>query len=196
MRKGYNKKRLKQIANCLMCNMIYAPFFYALIFFKILCYNYSCLRGSIMNIFKKKEKNILTRIFRKKSKLEKFYLKNEEFIKYSFVSTVCTGILFLIFFLVDLITKGNYLLANFLSYTISFTVLFIWDRKVFKSKPKRRRDKLAQLTSFIIIRVIGFPLDSLVLSVLINKFHIANMYSLFYENTSLMSHKFIQKCQQ
>ena len=67
-----------------------------------------------MNIFKKK-KNALARIFRKKSKLEKFYLKNEEFIKYSFVSTVCTGILFLIFFLVDLITKGNYLLANFLS---------------------------------------------------------------------------------
>lgn len=128
-----------------------------------------------MNIFKKKKKNVLTRIFRKKSKLEKFYLKNEEFIKYSFVSTVCTGMLFLIFFLVDLITKGNYLLANFLSYTISFTVLFIWDRKVFKSKPVRRRDKLAQLTSFIIIRVIGFPLDSLVLSVLINKFHIANM---------------------
>ena len=113
-----------------------------------------------MNIFKKKNKNVLTRIFRKKSKLEKFYLKNEEFIKYSFVSTVCTGILFLIFFL---------------SYTISFTVLFIWDRKVFRSKPKRRRDKLAQLTSFIIVRVIGFPLDSLVLSVLINKFHIANM---------------------
>ena len=124
-----------------------------------------------MNIFKKKNKNVLTRIFRKKSKLEKFYLKNEEFIKYSFVSTVCTGILFLVFFLVDLVTKGDYLLANFLS----FTVLFIWDRKVFKSKPKRRRDKLAQLTSFIIVRVIGFPLDSLVLSVLINKFHIANM---------------------
>ena len=114
-----------------------------------------------MNIFKKKNKNVLTRIFRKKSRLEKFYLKNEEFIKYSFVSTVCTGILFL--------------LANFLSYTISFTVLFIWDRKVFKSKPVRRRDKLAQLTSFIIVRVIGFPLDSLVLSVLINKFHIVNM---------------------
>ena len=123
-----------------------------------------------MNILKKKNKNVLTRIFRKKSKLEKFYLKNEEFIKYSFVSTVCTGILFLVFFLVDLVTKGDYLLANFLSYTISFTVLFVWDRKVFKSKPKRRRDKLAQLTSFIIIRVIGFPLDSLVLSV-----HIANM---------------------
>ena len=34
-----------------------------------------------MNIFKKKNKNVLTRIFRKKSKLEKFYLKNEEFIK-------------------------------------------------------------------------------------------------------------------
>lgn len=128
-----------------------------------------------MNIFKKKNKNVLTRIFRKKSKLEKFYLKNEEFIKYCLISFVCTVILYLIFFLTDLITKGNYLLANFLSYTISFSALFILDQKLFKSKPAKRRDKLAQLTSFIIVRVIGFPLDSLVLSVLINKFHIANM---------------------
>ncbi len=128
-----------------------------------------------MNIFKKKNKNVLTRIFRKKSKLEKFYLKNEEFIKYCLISFVCTGILYLIFFLTDLITNGNYLLANFLSYTISFSALFILDQKLFKSKPAKRRDKLAQLTSFIIVRVIGFPLDSLVLSVLINKFHIANM---------------------
>ena len=128
-----------------------------------------------MNIFKKKNKNVLTRIFRKKSKLEKFYLKNEEFIKYSFVSTVCTGILFLIFFLVDLITKGNYLLANFLSYTISFTVLFIWDIKLFNANPKTRRVNVPKLSTFKILILIRFPLDSLVLSVLINKFHIANM---------------------
>lgn len=128
-----------------------------------------------MQLFKKKEKNLLKKIFRKKSKLEKFYDKNEEFIKYCLVSTICTGILYLVFFIVDLITKGNYLLANFLSYTISFTVLFILDQRVFKSRPIRKRDKLKQLTAFIIVRIIGFPLDSLVLSILINKFGIGNM---------------------
>ncbi len=128
-----------------------------------------------MSIFKKKSKNIFSKIFRRRTKLEKIYYKNEEFIKYCFVSFVCTCVLYLIFFLVDLITKGNYMLANFLSYTISFTILFIWDQKIFKSKPKRRKDKIAQVTSFVIIRLIGFPLDSLVLSVLINKFNIENM---------------------
>lgn len=128
-----------------------------------------------MQLFKKKEKNLFKKIFRKKSKLEKFYDKNKEFIKYCLVSTICTGILYLVFFIVDLITKGNYLLANFLSYTISFTVLFILDQRVFKSRPIRKRDKLKQLTAFIIVRIIGFPLDSLVLSILINKFGIGNM---------------------
>ena len=65
-------------------------------------------------------------IFKKKTKLEKFYNKNEEFIKYCVVSTVCTGILYLVFFIVDYITNGNYLIANFLSYTISFAILFIF----------------------------------------------------------------------
>ena len=53
-----------------------------------------------MSIFKK-EKNIFKRIFKKRSKLEKFYDKNEEFIKYCFVSLVCTGILYLVFFIIN-----------------------------------------------------------------------------------------------
>lgn len=115
------------------------------------------------------------KLFRRKSKLEKFYDKNEEFIKYCFVSAVCTGILYLVFFLVDLITKGDYLLANFFSYTISFTVLYFWDKSVFKSKPKRKRDRAKMLSTFIIIRIIGFPLDSLVLHILIANFSMGNM---------------------
>ena len=115
------------------------------------------------------------KLFRKKSKLEKFYIKNKQFIDYNIVSLFCTGILYLVFFIVDLITHGNYLVANFFSYTISFTVLYVLDRRVFKSRPKRKRDKFVQLTSFIIVRIIGFPLDSLVLSILINKFYLGNM---------------------
>lgn len=122
-------------------------------------------------MFKKKNKGL----FKRKSKLEKFYYKNETFIKYCFVSFVCTCILYLVFYLVNLITKGNYLLANFLSYAISFTVLFFWNRKVFNYKPIRKKDRLEQTISFVIIRAIGFPLDSFILFLLIKEFNIGNM---------------------
>lgn len=122
-------------------------------------------------MFKKKNKGL----FKRKSKLEKFYCKNETFIKYCFVSFVCTCILYLVFYLVNLITKGNYLLANFLSYAISFTLLFFWNRKVFNYKPIRRKDRLEQTISFVIIRAIGFPLDSFILFLLIKEFNIGNM---------------------
>lgn len=122
-------------------------------------------------MFKKKNKGL----FKRKNKLEKFYCKNEIFIKYCFVSFVCTCILYLVFYLVNLITKGNYLLANFLSYAISFTVLFFWNRKVFNYKPIRRKDRLEQTISFVIIRAIGFPLDSFILFLLIKEFNIGNM---------------------
>lgn len=115
------------------------------------------------------------KLFRRKSKLEKFYLKNKEFIDYNIVSFVCTLVLYLVFFIVDLLTKGNYLIANFLSYSISFSLLYVLDMRVFKSKPFTKKGKLRQLTSFIVVRLIGFPLDSLVLSFLINHFDIGNM---------------------
>ena len=51
-----------------------------------------------------KKKKSFFDLFKKKSKLEKFYLKNREFIDYCLVSLVCTGILYLVFFIVDLIT--------------------------------------------------------------------------------------------
>jgi len=115
------------------------------------------------------------KLFRKKSKLEKFYYKNKEFIDYNIVSLICTIVLYSIFFIVDYISNGNYLLANFFSYTISFTLLFVLDRKVFDAKPKTRKKRLAQLVNFIIIRAIGFPLDSLVLTLLIKNLKISNM---------------------
>lgn len=128
-----------------------------------------------MSLFKKKDKCIFVEIFRKKSKLEKFYDKNKEFINYCLISLVCTGILYLVFFIVNKVTNGNYLLANFLSYTISFTILFIWDQKLFKSRPIRRKDRMVQIFSFIIIRLIGFPLDSFVLHIFISNFNMENM---------------------
>ena len=130
-------------------------------------------------------------IFKKKTKLEKFYNKNEEFIKYCVVSTVCTGILYLVFFIVDYITNGNYLIANFLSYTISFAILFIFDQRIFKSIPRRKKDKLTQLTSFVIVRVIGFPIDSFVLYILINKFNIKNMIAKILASLIMFMYNYI-----
>ena len=130
-------------------------------------------------------------IFKKKTKLEKFYNKNEEFIKYCVVSTVCTGILYLVFFIVDYITNGNFLIANFLSYTISFAILFIFDQRIFKSIPRRKKDKLTQLTSFVIVRVIGFPIDSFVLYILINKFNIKNMIAKILASLIMFMYNYI-----
>ena len=45
--------------------------------------NFNKLKPKKTKNFKKKNKNVLTRIFRKKSKLEKFYLKN--IIKSNFI---------------------------------------------------------------------------------------------------------------
>ena len=114
------------------------------------------------------------KLFRRRSKLEKFYYKNKEFIDYNIVSFICTIVLYVVFFIVDKLTHGNYLVANFFSYTISFTLLYILDREVFDSKPRTRRTKAAQLTAFIVVRVIGFPLDSLVLTFLIKYFKLGN----------------------
>ena len=144
-----------------------------------------------MLYFKNSRKNKFVRMFKKKNKIQKFYYKNEEFIKYCLISLVCTIVLYVIFFVVDSITGGNYLLANFLSYTISFTILFIWDRKLFKSKPIRKKDKISQIISFIIIRVIGFPLDSLVLHILINNFHIKNMIAKIFGSLIMFIYNYI-----
>ena len=39
------------------------------------------------------------------------------------------------------------------------------------------KDRAIQLTTFIIIRIIGFPIDSFILHILISKFNIENMIS-------------------
>ena len=144
-----------------------------------------------MLFFNKKKEKLLNKIFRKKSKIEKFYYKNEEFIKYCFISLICTGILYLVFYIVDLISDGNYLLANFLSYTISFTILFIWDRKLFKSKPIRRKDKMLQVFSFVVIRIIGFPIDSFVLHVFISNFKMKNMIAKIFASLVMFMYNYV-----
>ena len=117
------------------------------------------------------------KIFRKKSKLEKFYDKNKEFILYTLVSVICTVILYLLYFIITYATNGYYILANFIAYAVSFTILYILDQKIFKSRPFRKKDRVRQLIIFIIFRVIGFMIDSSILVLFIEKFYISHMFS-------------------
>lgn len=115
------------------------------------------------------------KLFRKRSKIEKLYDKNKEFIEYTFVSLICTFILYFLYFVITWLTKGKYIVANFIAYFVSFTVLFFWDQHLFKSRPKRKRERFYQLFSFIIFRVIGFIIDSLILILFIEKFKVPVM---------------------
>ena len=125
-------------------------------------------------MFRRKKRSIFW-YFKKKSKLEKFYYKNEEFILYSLVSIFCSSILYLLFYIVDKITKGNYILANFISYLLSFSLLFVLNQKLFKSRPLTKKGRFNQLMTFVVIRVVGFPIDSAVLSLLINYSNMNNL---------------------
>lgn len=125
-------------------------------------------------MFRRKKRSIFW-YFKKKSKLEKFYYKNEEFILYSLVSIFCTILLYLLFYIVDKITNGNYILANFISYLLSFSLLFVLNQKLFKSRPLTKKGRFNQLMTFAVIRVVGFPIDSAILSLLINYSNMNNM---------------------
>lgn len=127
-----------------------------------------------MRFLEKKKKSIFY-YFKKRSKLNKFYDDNEEFILYCLVSVICTLVLFIVFYLVNLLTKGNYMLANFISYVSSFTLLYVLDERVFKSRPSKKKHRYRQMIIFIVIRTIGFPIDSYVLYLLINKCHIRHL---------------------
>lgn len=122
----------------------------------------------------KKDNNILD-IFKKKNKFQRVFDKNRQIIEYTFVSVVCTLLFYLIFYIVDKITNGNYLLANFLSYTISFSLLYYLDIKVFDSFLISKRKRAKRFFNFLLVRIIGFPIDSLLLSFLIRYFSMTNM---------------------
>lgn len=125
-------------------------------------------------MFRRKKRSIFW-YFRKKTKLEKFYYKNEEFILYSIVSIFCTILLYLLFYIVDKLTNGNYILANFISYLLSFSLLFVLNQKLFRARPLTKKGRINQLMTFFIIRVVGFPIDSAILSLLINYSNMNNM---------------------
>ncbi len=117
--------------------------------------------------------------------------KQKVFILYTLVSIFCTGVLYLLYYLINLITNENYFVANFIAYTVSFTILYLLDREIFKSKPLRKKRKVKQLSMFVLFRIIGFILDSLLLIIFIEKFGINYMLSKVFSSFIIFSFNYI-----
>ena len=111
------------------------------------------------------------------NKLKKIYKENKQFINYTLVSLFCTGILYGLYFSITYLTKGHYIIANFVGYAVSFTVLYILDRKIFEAFLTTRKEKIKQINNFILYRIIGFIIESLILVFLIEKLLIVNAIS-------------------
>ena len=109
--------------------------------------------------------------------LKKIYKENKQFIDYSLVSLFCTGTLYFLYFFITWITDGRYLVANFIAYVVSFTVLYVLDQKVFEAMPKNIKHAFGQLSTFVIFRVFGFIIDSSLLILFIEQFGLSNFVS-------------------
>ena len=111
------------------------------------------------------------------SNIINIYNKNKEFIKYCSISIICTIILYLIYFFITKINPKAYILANFIAYLVSFSLLFYLNQKLFNSIPTNKRNKITQILDFIIFRLIGFLIDSTILVILIEQVSISNFWS-------------------
>lgn len=124
-------------------------------------------------------------------KIKEIYLKNKLFIHYCIISFLCTIILYIVYYLVNYFSNNQYILANFLGYLISFTMLFIYDQKLFNSKPKDKKALLKQILIFIIIRALGFLLESLILIVLIEKIGLSSLIAKLISSTIIFIYNYL-----
>ena len=79
------------------------------------------------------------------SNIINIYNKNKEFIRYCSISIICTIILYLIYFFITKINPKAYILANFIAYLVSFSLLFYLNQKLFNSIPTNKRNKITQI---------------------------------------------------
>ena len=89
------------------------------------------------------------------------------------------------------ISNNQYILANFFGYLISFTLLFILDQKLFKSKPKDKKILLKQVLIFIFIRAMGFLLESMILIILIEKLKLSNLIAKLISSTIIFIYNYL-----
>lgn len=119
----------------------------------------------------RKYKRVFKELFSGKKTLKQMFKdKDFQFIFYVLISNFSSLVFFILYVLFTYVfTNGNYILANTVAYTVSFTVLYLLDRNLFKAKTKSRKKFLLQASSFITLRIIGFPLDTALLYVLVEK---------------------------
>ena len=118
-------------------------------------------------------------------KIKEIYFKNKLFIHYCIIS-----FMYLVYFIVNYINNNLYILANFLGYIVSFTILFILDQKLFKSKPKDKKLFLKQILLFVFIRAMGFLLESLILVILIEKIGLSNLIAKLFSSTFIFFYNY------
>lgn len=123
--------------------------------------------------------------------LKNLYKENKQFIEYILVSLFCTGILYFLYFFVTWITDGRYLVANFIAYIVSFTVLYVLDQKVFDAMPKNVKHAFGQLSTFVIFRVLGFIIDSSLLILFIEQCNLSNLISKILSSTITFGFNYI-----
>lgn len=111
------------------------------------------------------------------TKIINIYKNNKKFLRYCSISIVCTIILYLIYFIITKINPKAYIVANFIAYLFSFSILFYLNQRLFSSVPKDKRSKITQILDFIIFRVVGFLIDSTLLIIFIEKIGMGNFWS-------------------
>lgn len=111
------------------------------------------------------------------TKIINIYKNNKKFLRYCSISIVCTIILYLIYFIITKINPKAYIVANFIAYLFSFSLLFYLNQRLFSSVPKDKRGKITQILDFIIFRVVGFLIDSTLLILFIEEVVMGNFWS-------------------
>lgn len=105
--------------------------------------------------------------------ISNFFNKHNTFIHYCIISLVCTIILYAVYYIINYLTNNMYILANFIAYLISFTILFCLNRKLFKVTSSNKKIVIRQILYFIISKLIGFIIDSMILILLIERLEIS-----------------------
>ena len=126
---------------------------------------------------RRKYKKVFKQLFSREMTLkQKFKDEDFQFVFYVLISNFSSVVFFLLYVLFTyVITNENYILANTVAYTVSFTVLYLLDRNLFKAQTRSKKKFMLQASSFIILRVIGFPLDTGLLYILVEKVRLGKL---------------------